>query len=90
MERRGKVRIQEHRNRKDEILMDDYSRLNTMGVDELRAFARFAYTAYPTLLETHEIRQAFFRDHPDKSPYTHTAGPTQLELPFTQEVDSQE
>ena len=67
--------------------MSEIERLNTMGVDELRAFAMFAYTAYPTLLRTHEIRQAFFRDHPDKSPYRDTTGPTQLELPFVQEVD---
>ena len=67
--------------------MGDYEKLNSMGQEELRAFALFAYTAYPTLLETHEKRQAFFRDHPDKSPYSNTADPYQMELPFEQEVD---
>jgi len=70
--------------------MGDYSRLNSMSKDELLSFAKFAYTAYPMLLETHEKRQAFFRDHPDKSPYRHTADPNQMELPFTQEVDTSE
>ena len=70
--------------------MNEIERLNTMGVDELRAFAKFAYTAYPTLLVTHEKRQAFFRDHPNKSPYQNTTGPTQMELPFVQEVDEKE
>ena len=68
--------------------MSDLERLN-----KLRDFARDACLKYPTLmkeldsLETHEIRQAFFRDHPNKSPHRNTTGPTQLELPFVQEVD---
>ena len=67
--------------------MGDYEKLNSMGEDELRSFAMFAYTSYPTLMETHEKRQAFFRDHPDKSPYRNTTDPHQMELPFVQEVD---
>ena len=70
--------------------MGDYEKLNSMGQEELRAFALFAYTAYPTLLETHERRQAFFRDYPDKSPYRDTTDPNQMELPFAQEVDETE
>ncbi len=58
-----------------------------MSREELLDFAHFAYTAYPTLLETHEKRIAFFKEYPDKSPYRHTSGPYQMELPFTQEVD---
>jgi hypothetical protein len=70
--------------------MGDYEKLNSMGQEELRAFALFAYTAYPTLLETHEKRQAFFRDYPDKSPYRNTTDPNQMELPFEEEVDEKE
>jgi hypothetical protein len=67
--------------------MSDYSRLNSMSREELLEFARFAYTAYPTLLETHEKRTAFFREYPDKNPYWIPADPDQMELPFAQEVD---
>ena len=70
--------------------MSSYSRLNTMSREELLDFAHFAYTAYPTLLETHEKRIAFFKEYPDKSPYRHTTDQTQLELPFVQEVDEKE
>ena len=76
--------------------MGDYEKLNSMGQEELRAFLRLVCDAYPTLmkelasLETHEKRQAYFRDHPDKSPYRNTADPYQMELPFAQEVDETE
>ena len=70
--------------------MGDYEKLNSMGQEELRAFALFAYTAYPTLLETHERRQAFARNHPDKSTYRNTTVAHQMELPFEQEVDEKE
>jgi len=53
-----------------------------MSEEELRAFALFAYTAYPTLLETHEIRTQFFKEHPDKDPHRDPAAPYQIELPF--------
>jgi hypothetical protein len=69
------------------FIMSDYKTLNSMSREELLQFARFAYTAYPTLLETHEKRIAFFRDHPDKSPYRNAADQDQMELSFTQEVD---
>ena len=60
----------------------EYSRLNSMSRDELLEFARFAYTAYPTLLETHERRIQFFKDYPDKNPHRNTSDPHQLELPL--------
>jgi len=60
----------------------DYSRLNSMDRDELLEFALFAYTAYPTLLETHELRTQFFKDYPDKDPNRDPACPHQLELPL--------
>lgn len=62
--------------------MSDYARLNSMSKEELLAFAKFAYTAYPTLLETHERRTQFFKDHPDKDPNRDPAGTYQLELPL--------
>lgn len=62
--------------------MSDYARLNSMSKEELLEFAKFAYTAYPTLLETHERRTQFFKEHPDKSPYRDPARPDQLELPL--------
>ena len=62
--------------------MSDYSRLNSMSKEELLEFALFAYTASPTLLETHEKRLAFLRDHPDKNPHRPTRDPDQMELPF--------
>lgn len=71
-------------------MVSELSRLNSMGRDELLEFARFAYTAYPTLLVTHEKRKAFFREYPDKDPNRHSSGPDQLELPLVQEVDGQE
>jgi hypothetical protein len=70
--------------------MGDYERINSMGQEELRQFALFAYTAYPTLLETHEKRQAFAREYPDKGPHRNTTDPNQMELPFVQEVDEKE
>ena len=62
--------------------MGDYEKLNSMGQEELRAFALFAYTAYPTLLETHEKRTQFFEEHPDKNPNRNSSCPHQLELPL--------
>ena len=70
--------------------MGDYEKLNRMGEDELRSFAMFAYTSYPTLMETHEKRQAFARDYPNKVPYQRITIPYQMELPFEQEVDETE
>ena len=60
----------------------DYLRLNNMSRNELLEFARFAYVAYPTLLETHELRTQFFKDYPDKDPNRDPARPHQLELPL--------
>ena len=74
-------------------MMGDYEKLNSMGQEELRAFVRYVCDAYPTLmkelasLETHEKRQAFFRDSSDKSPYSNTTDPYQMELPFEEEVN---
>ena len=83
MERRGKVGIQKHSNRKDQILiMSDYGILNTMDEDELREFALFAYTSYPTLLTTHLIRKAFHAQYPEKDPNQNTLTAHQLELVF--------
>ena len=62
--------------------MSDHARLNSMSKEELLEFARFAYIAYPTLLETHELRTQFFKDYPDKDPNRDPAGPHQLELPL--------
>ena len=63
-------------------MIGDYSRLNSMSRDELLEFARFAYTAYPTLLETHERRIQFFKDYPDKNPHRDSAIAYQMELPL--------
>ena len=60
--------------------MGEYSILNNMSHDELLKFAMFAYVSYPTLLETHEKRIAFFKEHPDKNPNRDPARPDQLEL----------
>jgi len=60
--------------------MSEHERLNNMSLEELREFVRFAYTAYPTLLETHEIRQAFFRQYPEKNPNHDSQAPSQGEL----------
>jgi len=60
--------------------MSNPERINTMSEDELRELARFAYTAYPTLLETHEIRQAFFAQYPEKNPNRDSQAPSQGEL----------
>lgn len=60
----------------------DYEKLNTMSRDELLEFALFAYVSYPTLLETHEKRTQFFKEHPDKNPYRSVKNPNQLELPL--------
>ena len=62
--------------------MSEYSRLNSMSKEELLEFAKFAYTAYPTLLVTHEKRTQFFKDYPDKNPYRDASCPDQLELPL--------
>ena len=62
--------------------MSDYSRLNSMSREELLEFSLFAYTAYPTLLETHERRLAFFKEYPDKDPNRDPTAPHQLELSF--------
>ena len=62
--------------------MSDYERLNRMTEEELRKFAHFAYTAYPSLLETHEIRQAFFAEYPEKNPYRSHETSNQMELPL--------
>ena len=62
--------------------MSDYSKLNSMSREELLEFAHFAYTAYPTLLETHELRTQFFKDYPDKDPNRDPKAPHQLELPL--------
>ena len=60
----------------------DYTKINSMSEDDLREFALFAYTAYPTLLETHERRIQFAKDHPNKVPHRTTASADQLELPL--------
>ena len=62
--------------------MSEYSRLNSMSKEELLEFAKFAYTAYPTLLETHEKRTRFFQEYPDKSPYRSAENEDQLDLPL--------
>ena len=62
--------------------MGDYEKLNSMDRRELLDFAMFAYTAYPTLLETHGIRQAFFKKYPDKNPYRKPTDAHQMELPL--------
>ena len=67
--------------------MSDYSRLNSMSKEELLEFAKFAYTAYPTLLVTHEKRIQFFKEYPDKDPNRDPACSDQLELPLVQEVN---
>ena len=53
-----------------------------MSREELLEFSLFAYTAYPTLLETHERRLAFFKEYPDKDPNRDPTAPHQLELPL--------
>jgi hypothetical protein len=63
-------------------------RLNSMSRDELLEFARFAYTAYPTLLVTHEKRLAFFEQYPDKDPNTYPADDRQMSLDLGQEEHS--
>ena len=62
--------------------MSEQERLNSMSREELLEFARFAYVAHPTLLETHELRLAFFKDYPDKDPNRDPTDPHQLELPL--------
>ena len=71
-------------------MMGDYEKINTMGPEQLREFALFAYTAYPTLLETHEKRQAFFREHPEKNPHRNSQNPHQMELSLEQTIDGEE
>lgn len=60
-------------------MMGDYSKLNNMTEAELREFAIFAYTASPTLLVTHEKRQAFFKEYPNRD----------SEVPYQGELDLQ-
>ena len=60
--------------------MGEIERLNSMSRDELLEFARFAYTAYPTLLVTHEKRLAFFKSHPHKDPNRSPADDRQMSL----------
>jgi hypothetical protein len=67
-------------------MIGDHTKINNMTESQLRDFALFAYTAYPTLLETHEII-AFAQQYPDKVAHRSTEGPHQMEFHFTQEVD---
>ena len=60
--------------------MGEIERLNSMSRDELLQFARFAYTAYPTLLVTHEKRLAFFESHPNKDPNRPASDDRQMSL----------
>ena len=71
----------------EERTVSAYSKLNNMSKEELLEFAHFAYTAYPTLLETHELRTQFFKDYPDKDPNRNPTDPNQLELPLVQTID---
>ena len=60
--------------------MSEYERLNTMTESELREFALFAYTAYPTLLVTHEKRKEFHSQYPEKDPNRGSSSSNQMEL----------
>ena len=60
--------------------MSEYERLNTMSEEELREFAVFAYVSYPTLLVTHEKRQEFFAQYPEKNPNRNSQDAHQMEL----------
>jgi len=60
--------------------VSEYETLNRMSEDELREFAQFAYTAYPTLLVTYEKRKAFHSQYPDKDPNRSGSTPNQMEL----------
>jgi len=60
--------------------MSEFERLNSMSRGELLEFARFAYTAYPTLLVTHEKRLAFFKQYPDKNPNRGPSDDRQMSL----------
>jgi hypothetical protein len=71
-------------------MIGDHTKINNMTESQLRDFALFAYTAYPTLLETHEHRIAFAQQYPDKVAHRSTEGPHQMEFHFTQEVDKGE
>ncbi len=62
--------------------MSDYKILNSMSKQELLEFALFAYTAYPTLLVTHEKRKQIFKEYPDKNPNLDPSNEDQLELPL--------
>ena len=55
--------------------MGDISKLNSMDREQLLAFAHYAYTAYPTLLESHESRESFRKEYPDQSSYMGPAIP---------------
>ena len=55
--------------------MGDLSLLNSMTRDELLAFAHFAITASPTLLQTHLGREAFRAQYPRQSSYMGPAIP---------------
>ena len=71
-------------------MMGDYSKLNSMTEAELREFAIFAYVSYPTLLETHERRQAFFKEYPEKNPSYDSQGPHQGKLDLQSRSDDGE
>ena len=71
-------------------MMGEYSKLNSMTEAELREFAIFAYTAYPTLLVTHEKRQAFFKQYPEKNPNHDPQDPHQGELDLQSRSDDGE
>ena len=60
--------------------MREIERLNSMSRDELLEIARFAYTAYPTLLVTHEKRLAFHKQYPHKNPNHGASDDRQMSL----------
>ena len=55
--------------------MSDYRIINSMSRDELLAFAFYAYTASPTLLETHLGRESFRAQYPSKATHMGPAIP---------------
>ena len=57
-------------------VMGDLSKLNSMTREQLLAFAHFAYTASPTLLETHLARESFREQYPAQSSYMGPAIPS--------------
>ena len=56
--------------------MGAITKLNSMTREQLLAFAHFAYTASPTLLETHLGRESFREQYPIQSSYMGPAIPT--------------